>query len=333
MAAIALLHTADAQASCPALADDLRGRLRRVNFTSGNRTRALMLYVPQSLSTASAPGLLAFHGFHSNPWYFGRLIDITSYAERYGIVVGLPFGTSPTLESELCCPAGCDEACCSKGDQLDILRPCSWNVGRFTRWMPRVGRTDDVAMARAAVDALVREACVDRGSVMALGFSLGGSMMHRLACEASDVFVGVAAISGSIDIEAERCAASTPSAWIHFCGTGDFGCRRAANSTYDMFAQRHGCASPPSATYISATTSCEARSGCAGGAFVERCLIAGLGDEVPGHQRQVPAFVPQPATNVDAIKYALDRFSTRLRPAVPPPAADGAFGGQEELQV
>lgn len=309
-----------------------RGQLQRVALGPPEEGRTLLLYLPQNLPSGQrTPAVLAFHGFHSNPWYFARLVELTSYSERYGSVVALPFGTSPTVPSALCCPTSCDEACCAAGDKLDSLRPCMWNTGGSASHVPRVGRTDDVAMARAAVQLLTKSFCVDPTRVSALGFSMGGMMMHRLACEAPDVFNGVAAISGSFDLQPANCNLSVPVAWMHFCGTADKGCSATVNSTFQLFSRKLGCEEVPRPTYVSATTKCDAYSGCSGGTFVERCLLLGLGDEVPGHQRQVPVFVPQPASNVDAIKYAFDRFSTQVSAAI---AVDAVgVNAQPDLQL
>lgn len=306
------------------------GTLQHISLPVGYQSRGLLVYIPQSRGLARLPLLLAFHGFHTNPWYFGKLAGLVRYAEAHRYILALPFGTSATEPSPFCCPKGYDEqacAACPDARCADMERPCCWNTGANA--FGKLRRVDDVAMAKTIVRDLTAGACVDGSRAFALGFSMGSMMVHRLACEAADTFRGVAAISGHLDVP--TCKPARPIAFLSFCGTADDGCYPSVNGTFGLFGGLNGCTGGPVRTYATATTYCEALLGCPAGVITERCLIAGLGDEVPGHNRMYPGAPKQPATNVDAIEFLFDTFtllgkegSVELRPANATPSAPEA---------
>ncbi len=60
---------------------------------------------------------------------------------------------------------------------------------------------NDVAFIRQLVETLVREYHVDRRKIYATGFSRGGMMSQLLACEASDLFTGIADVAGALNFD------------------------------------------------------------------------------------------------------------------------------------
>lgn len=50
---------------------------------------------------------------------------------------------------------------------------------------------DDVEFVRTLVNKLAEELCIDGDRVYAMGFSNGGFLSHRLACEASDLVAAI----------------------------------------------------------------------------------------------------------------------------------------------
>lgn len=64
---------------------------------------------------------------------------------------------------------------------------------------------DDVAYVRALVADVSKKHAVDPKRVYAVGLSGGAFFVHRLACEASDVFAAVVSVSGATWDDASRC--------------------------------------------------------------------------------------------------------------------------------
>ena len=69
---------------------------------------------------------------------------------------------------------------------------------------------DDVAFLRALVDSVAQKTCVDLNRVYATGFSNGGDMAQRLACDASDVVAAVTSVAGRFDYHANACPGKRP---------------------------------------------------------------------------------------------------------------------------
>jgi polyhydroxybutyrate depolymerase len=119
---------------------------------SGGRTRCYHLYVPPSYDPARpGPLVLSLHGFLSNPDSQAWISGWHELAGREGFLVAYPQGTS---------------------------WPQRWNAG--ATWNAGV---DDVRFLRDLIDDLEAVAAVDRSRVYVSGFSNGGGMALRFACE------------------------------------------------------------------------------------------------------------------------------------------------------
>lgn len=145
-----------------------------------------------------------------------------------------------------------------------------------------------------------------------LGFSAGSFLANKLACEAADVFKGIVTMSGSWNYAS--CKPAKPVSYMGFCGTADTACFPGANSTFKFWAKQNGCTGGVKETLTTNTTKCEAYTGCPDGLRVERCLLIGMDDQVPGHNRTLPfGKMPyQPSTNVDSVDYSFKHFSLLL---------------------
>lgn len=73
-----------------------------------------------------------------------------------------------------------------------------WNDARIsTTFAARTDGYNDVAFLSAIIDELVAEGDVDAGRVFAVGYSLGGQMVNRLAHEKPTLLAGIAMISAT----------------------------------------------------------------------------------------------------------------------------------------
>ena len=100
---------------------------------------------------------------------------------------------------------------------------------------------------------------IDPNKIFVLGFSSGGSMAHRLACDAADQFSAVTILSGWDYLDPSRCQPTMPVSVLHIHGTADFavninGAAGQYPSTADAtlaWANRTGCdTSMPSISMI-----------------------------------------------------------------------------------
>jgi polyhydroxybutyrate depolymerase len=154
--------------------------------------RSYRLYVPEAVRRAGTPAplVLALHGAGSVP-DIAVLTRIAAVAEREKFIVAFPQGI---------------------GDL--------WNDNALAILAPNVA--EDVAFLRGIVDEIGATVPVDRARVYAMGMSNGGMMALRLACEAADVFAGVAAVAATMPVAtAARCRPARPVAVMLVNGTHD----------------------------------------------------------------------------------------------------------------
>jgi polyhydroxybutyrate depolymerase len=158
--------------------------------------RPFGLHVPPSYDKARAsPLVVAFHGYggagaeHAEAW------GLPSLADAHGFLLATPDGTIDARGSRFW---NATDACC--------------NFGGAT--------VDDVTYARAIVDDVSARYTVDRARIYVLGYSNGGFLAHRLACE-SDVFAAVASVAGAAWKDPTRCAPRADVAVLQIHGTRD----------------------------------------------------------------------------------------------------------------
>lgn len=283
------------------------GRLVNVTIAADDAPpyaqRSVLIYVPKGDLSKRRPAIVTLHGFGSNPMENLQLTGLAgdSIAREYGWVIAAPYGSAPGL------PTGCS----------DPQAPCAWNAGGWST--AASANHSDVAFLSRVAKWLQDHACARPDGIFATGFSAGGMMANRLACEAPGNFRGVAPMGGSVVLgDGFRACAPRPTVhgWLSFCGSKDGVCTKAEygslgqNASFALFGKSANC-SRIRPTYSTQTTRCEAYAECgrdgATPPLIERCIIIGLGHEISGHGR-----AHQPATNVDAVRYALNRLSLTL---------------------
>jgi len=154
-------------------------------------------------------------------------------------------------------------------------------------------RRDDVQFARDIVTFLEQNetATVNYDHVFATGYSNGGFMSHRLACEASDLFTDIAPYAGykSYGNTFSRCDRQVrPVGVHHYHGTADTTIRYTGygsgnsfasfRSNFDDYSSMYRCANAGVET-VRAGTTCEIFSQC--DATVRFCTIQNQSHSYP----------------------------------------------------
>ncbi|WP_437722825.1 alpha/beta hydrolase family esterase [Sorangium sp. So ce861] len=248
----------DTAAACPATTLSIGDNDRTV--TVGDTTRSYVVRLPASYTGASAmPLVLDFHTLGGTSAAEAEASGYRELAEREGFIVAWPQGIDG-----------------------------AWNIGPCCTTSRDV---DDVAFARALVQEVQAEACVDVKRVYAVGVANGGGMAYHLACNAADVFAGVAPSAFDLLAESEQpCQPARPVTEISFRGTADVlvpyegGAQQAPNGanitflgavgTFERWAELNQCTGSPSAEDESG---CSTISSCAGGVEVTLCTAQGGG--------------------------------------------------------
>lgn len=236
------------------------GRYEGVTLEHGGRTRSYDLYVPPTVDvTEPATLVLNFHGLYGNPTQQASFSQYDAAADTAGIIVAYPAGVSNSWNSGVCCGGAQSEG------------------------------VDDVGFARTVVEHVGLGSCIDRSRVFAIGMSNGGHMAHRLACEAADMFAGVASVTGVLNVLS--CTPSRPISVQQFHGTADAIVRYdgygpgypPVDSMMEAWASRNGCAPVPNVTHEQGDALCETWVGCHDDVEVTLCTIEGAGHCWPGN--------------------------------------------------
>ncbi|MCX9155682.1 prolyl oligopeptidase family serine peptidase [Niveibacterium sp. 24ML] len=234
----------------------------------GGTARRYLVHLPASYNPARpTPLILAFHGGGGDMQHIAKdeHYGIVGKSDRAGFIVAFPNGTG------------------ALGDKL-----ATWNAGACCG-KARDARVDDVAFARTVVADLQRRYAVDAGRIFAIGMSNGGMLSHRLACEASDLFAGIAAVAGTDNTLS--CAPARPISILHIharnddhvlfeggAGPGAFRDESKVTQfvsvpqTISNWVARNQCSGTPRAVLVRAGARCEVHEGCKGGAKVELCV-------------------------------------------------------------
>jgi polyhydroxybutyrate depolymerase len=244
---------------------------RVVTVTSGGLPRTAIVHVPKSYDPTKGTMLvLNFHGFSSDALQELVISRMNPASEAKNFVVVYPYGVGNSWNSGDCC-----------GD--------SWTGG-----------VDDVAYVKALLAQLAADYCVDPKRIYATGFSNGGFLAYRLACEMSDVFAAVAPVSGVEGFPASACTPSRAVPVIHFHGTSDPVVKynggtpvipldiaagitfRSVDETIQIWRTKDGCLASGKTIFQHGDTTCVDYGTCRDGAQVTLCTIDGGGHTWPG---------------------------------------------------
>jgi polyhydroxybutyrate depolymerase len=141
----------------------------RVVLASG---RAYVLHTPPLLRRIPAmaegrPAMIVLHGVKDTPTHFESVAGFDRYADRDGNLVAFPEGLRESFDAGLCC-----------GDAA------AYGV-------------DDVGFLSDVVSDLKARGA---GRIVVVGFSNGGMMAYRLACERPDLVDTIGVMSGTLEI-------------------------------------------------------------------------------------------------------------------------------------
>ncbi len=270
-----------------------------VTLTSSGLPRFAELHVPSSYDPAQGAMLVVnLHGYGSNGPEQIVFTKMNGHADARHFLVAYPEG-------------------------VGAPGPQSWNAGDCcgVAWTNSV---DDIAFIRKLVERLENDYCIDPRRIYATGFSNGGFLSHRIACDLSDLFAAVAPVSGVLGIDPAQCSPKRPVPIMHFHGTLDplepyqggapfspglpgplkF---RSVAATLAVWRQRNGCSDQSTPFYQQGDTTCLRWAACTPGGVVQLCTIDGGGHTWPGG-------IPLPglgktSTDIDATSQMIDFFS------------------------
>lgn len=217
---------------------------------SGGQARRFFVHVPPNYTGQPLGVVVGLHGLFESPAEFRGYANYDDIGDVRGFISVYPEGLNQSWNGGTCCSTS---------------------------------TPNDVGFIRDVVAAVQREWCVDPLRIHASGFSNGGIMTHRLACEMADVFASVGAGSGPL--MSTPCSPARPIPLVHYHGTADTTVPYNGGSvvlvtfpsvanTMAGWAARNGCASTPTRLWEDAGVQADAWA-CDGGADVVLYTLQG----------------------------------------------------------
>jgi polyhydroxybutyrate depolymerase len=240
--------------------------LAQRKVTVGPLDRTYYLYVPKYFAPGTTvPVVFIFHGYSGEGALMISATGFNKIADAAGFLVVYPDGTGPAGRLSWNAGGCCGSAAAGNVDESAF-------VGEILR---------DLADAGAAVDP-------DR--IYAAGFSNGGMLSYRLACDMSETFAAVAPVAGILLVDA--CRPAQPVSLLHIHGTADtvvpFTGPNPDNPAWPavqdgitVWAGFDGC-DPVPQTGRKGIAARTVYPSCAAGSAVELYLLDGVGHQWPG---------------------------------------------------
>ena len=162
----------------------------------GGRVRSYLLHVPPSPHNGKPlPVVIVLHGGGGHAEAMAATSGFTAKADEERFVAIYPNGTG-RLRNRL----------------------LTWNSGNCCGYAHE-NNVDDVAFIRSLIGQVQKELNVDGRRIFVTGFSNGGMMSYRLACELSDTIAAVAPVAGALNYE--KCNPVRPVSVVAFHGSAD----------------------------------------------------------------------------------------------------------------
>lgn len=230
-------------------------------------TRNYIVYVPSNWTpTSSWPLVFVLHGFTQSSQTIMNVSNFNAVADTGSFIVAYPNGIGN-----------------------------AWNTNSG---MTGGSTADDIGFIGALTDTLHALYNIDTTRVFSCGFSAGGYMSHRLACESPRCYAGIASVAGTMSVGAfNACIPSRPVPVAQIHGTADGivsynGSAQGGKSVDEVVALwvlNNGCAATPVVTPLpnvnttdNSTVELSRYSPCNAGVEVLLYKVVGGGHQWPG---------------------------------------------------
>lgn len=244
-----------ANATCTS--DTLATGNTTISIRQGTVTRSYIVHKPANLPAVGVPLVIDLHGFTSTNSRQMSISGVLQEADAKGFIAAWPQGRNNSWDAYGCC-----------GTSL-------------------TNRVDDVGFIRSVVADIVQRTHIDESRVYVTGLSNGGSMSHRLACEAADLFAASAPVSFPLNRTSCATTATNPTRPItvaHFHGLNDTTVPyngggsnnfQSAPNSFTAWQTEDGCNGTISQVNFSSTESAKTATTCNGGATPALISLAG----------------------------------------------------------
>ncbi|MFN0200825.1 MAG: T9SS type A sorting domain-containing protein [Bacteroidia bacterium] len=190
---------------CCLLSLPIFGQWSNQSLTFGGALREYRLYVPANYQPSKpASVVVGLHGLGDNMNNFSG-IGMNYIADTANILVLVPQALA------------------------DPLVGTAWNSGAGFGYYPN-SNVNDVGFLNAMLDATIANYAVNEQRIYICGFSMGGFMTERMACESNQRIAAIASVSGTIGSGIAPCTPGRAVPVAHFHGTSDGTISYSSNS-------------------------------------------------------------------------------------------------------
>jgi polyhydroxybutyrate depolymerase len=266
--------------------------------------RTYSVYTPSSYDGSRAlPLVIALHGGKGNSERMSDLTNLSRLGEQEGFFVVYPNGYEN-----------------------------SWADGRGTAPAEKAG-TNDVGFISKLIDRLSSDYKVIAQQVYVTGFSNGGHMAYRLACELSEKIAAVAPVGANMPENiVASCEPKRPVPVLQLSGTEDTfvpyiggeargGLIVSAEASVAFWATRNGCLAEPSSENLpdtvrdGTTVTVSSYQNCQQDADVQLYTIVGGGHTWPGGLQYLPErIIGKTSRDINANEIIWAFFKEHLQP-------------------
>ena len=192
-----------------------------------NRTRRFITFLPQDFDPdIQMPLVINMHPFLTDGPFQMRYTKFNGIADREGVIVVYPYGIGGR-----------------------------WNSGSFLGIPQPV---DDIGFLGALIDYMAVLYNIDTRRVYSTGYSAGGYMSHKLACEMTNRIAAIAPVSASMNDDLyDICNPPRPMPVMIFNGTADAiveyhgsAVSPGAEDIVELWRSLNGCDAEPTITDI-----------------------------------------------------------------------------------
>ncbi len=209
------------------------GQQSTESFTFDGETRQYIQYVPASYDPGTPiPVVFSLHGMGDNMTNFSN-VGLHQVADTANFIVITPQALLDPLMSS-----------------------SAWNSGAGMQGYTLNGNVDDISFLSAIMDTLEVNFNINISRIYSCGFSLGGFMSHRLACDLGHRVAAIASVAGTIGNDLV-CTPSRAVPVCHFHGSGDGtvpfvgnGFGLDALDLIDFWVNNNACAASPTQTSL-----------------------------------------------------------------------------------
>lgn len=252
--------------------------------------RPAEIVVPMGFDNSrEVPLIIGLHGYGGDKDSIGRYFSLKRNVDGRDFIMVSPEGMTDALGSRFW---NATPACCN-----------GFNT-----------QVDDSAYLRGLIEEAIGRFRIDRGRIYVAGYSNGGFMAYRLACDSADYVTGIFSLAGGSFKDAAACQPSQPVQILQLHGTSDQTINYNGGSAYPgapmhpgavetvtNWATYNGCDATPmmlDATDVNAVT-------------VEDVSVTGFGNCPVGGQVELwtlPNAPHNPGLPQTMGDYLLDRF-------------------------